>query len=219
MIPNRPFIVVFVGLTAMSLGCGRSPQAPTSPSPNPVTATTPTIDFIAPAAGLGGDPVTVVGSGFVPGAILSLDGMRAIVTGANATRITANIPGHAAGNADVVVTNPGGQSATLRGGYTYQVATLTSSSSHVTSGDQLSVSWVTQGGRPWGDWIALMRVGNPSQNYESGWWQYTSGLASGSFTLSAPTQPGEYEFRYLPDDGFIEAVRSNPITVAAAGSQ
>src|SRR5689334_15804614 len=110
MIPNRPFIVGFVGLAAMSLGCGRSPQGPISPSPNPVAATIPIIAFIAPAAGLGGDPVTVVGTGFVPGATLSLDGIRAIVTGVNTTRITANIPGHETGNADVVVTNPGGQS-------------------------------------------------------------------------------------------------------------
>jgi len=219
MIPNRPFIVGFVGLAAMSLGCGRSLQGPTSPSPNPVTVNAPTIAFIAPAAGLGGDLVTVVGSGFLLGANLSLDGVRAKLISVSTTRITANIPGHAAGSADVVVTNFDGQSATLQGAYTYQVATLTSSLSRVTSGAQLSVSWMTQGGRSGSDWIALMKVGNPNENYLSGWWEYTNGLASGSFTLSAPSQPGEYEFRYLPEDGYIDAVRSTPITVIAAESQ
>jgi hypothetical protein len=43
------------------------------------------------------------------------------VTVVNHTRITATVPAHAAGAVDVVVTNPGAQSVTLAGGFTYVV--------------------------------------------------------------------------------------------------
>jgi hypothetical protein len=68
------------------------------------------------------------------------------------------------------------------------------------------------------DWIALLKVGDSSRNYDSGWWDYTKGAASGTFTLSAPIQPGDYEFRYLPDDGYIDVARSTPVKVSASVS-
>jgi hypothetical protein len=111
------------------------------------------------------------------------------------------------------VTNPGGQSGTLTGGYTYEVVILTVSSNRVAPGSQLSVSWVAPGGRSTGDWIGFFRVGSPSTTYLQGWWDYTNAARSGTFTFNAPDQPGEYEFRYLVDDGFVDAARSGPVTV------
>jgi hypothetical protein len=59
-------------------------------------------------------------------------------------------------------------------------------------------------------------VGDPSTSYDL-WWKYTDGGTSGTFTLNAPTQPGQYEFRYLLDDGFVDTARSTPVTVSAGG--
>jgi hypothetical protein len=89
--------------------------------------------------------------------------------------------------------------------------TVTGSPSTVAPGGQLTVSWTAPNGRPSNDWIALYSVGAPNNNFL--WWRYTGGAASGSFTLTAPSQAGQYEFRYLLNDGFTDSVRSNTVTV------
>jgi hypothetical protein len=65
------------------------------------------------------------------------------------------------------------------------------------------------------DWIGLFSVGDPPCDH--GWWEYTRGATSGTLTLSAPTQPGQYEFRYLLNDGCEVTVRSSPVTVITGG--
>ena len=37
----------------------------------------------------------------------------------------------------------------------------------------------------------------------------------GTFELTAPAQPGRYEFRYLLDDGYVDVARSREVTVTA----
>jgi hypothetical protein len=62
----------------------------------------------------GGEPVTIRGAGFVSGATVTIGGQTATnVHVADATTITAVTPAHASGFVNVVVTNPGGQSASL----------------------------------------------------------------------------------------------------------
>jgi hypothetical protein len=74
----------------------------------------------------------------------------------------------------------------------------------------MSVSWTAPAGRV-GDWIAVFRVGG---SYDDDWWNDTNGASSGTHTLTAPTQPGQYEFRYLVDPrGFVDVARSSPVTV------
>ena len=73
----------------------------------------------------------------------------------------------------------------------------------------MSVSWTASRARP-GDWIAVFRVGG---TYDDDWWDHTNGATSGTHTLTAPTRPGQYEFRYLVDGGFLEVARSSPVTV------
>ena len=129
----------------------------------------------------------------------------------NSTTITAIVPARAAGLADLVVTNPGGSGATLTGAFTYSVDepfTLTPSTNVVQAGGQMSVSWTAPAGRA-GDWIAVCRVG---ERYDDDWYTLTNGATSGTRTLTAPTRPGQYEFRYL-DDGFREVMRSSPVEV------
>ena len=95
------------------------------------------------------------------------------------------------------------------------VYTLTVSSNTVTPGGQLSVSWTASPGGT-RDWIGLYSMG--ALDCEGhGWGEYTNGATSGTFTLTAPTQPGEYEFRYYPNNGCVDYVRSSPVTVRAGG--
>jgi hypothetical protein len=45
-------------------------------------------------------------------------------------------------------------------------------------------------------------------------YDYTRGAATRSVTLNAPAA-GEYDFRYLSDDGYYDAVRRARVTVTA----
>ncbi|HKA19632.1 MAG TPA: Ig-like domain-containing protein [Blastocatellia bacterium] len=96
--------------------------------------------------------------------------------------------------------------------------TLSTSQSQVAPGGQLTVNWTAPSGRPTNDWIALYKVGDANTTYGS--WQYTQSATSGNFTVTAPSQTGRYEFRYLLQGGYTDVVRSNvvPITVAPSTS-
>jgi len=191
---------------------GRSPSGPTAPPPSAPSA--PSVTAISPSTGSTARPttVTVSGTGFLAGATVTVDVRAVSVTVVNGTTINAIVPAHAAGPADVVVTNPGGSGATLPAAFTYAFDgpfTLTPSTNVIDAGGQMSVSWTAPGGRA-GDWIAVFRVG---ASYEDEWYGVTKGATSGMHTLTAPTRPGQYEFRYLVDDGYLDVARSSPVTV------
>ena len=112
------------------------PQRPAAPS---VTAISPSTGSTARPT-----PVTITGTGFLPGATVTVDVVAMSVTVVNSTTITAIVRAHAAGHADVVVTNPGGSGGTLPAAFTYvfdELFTVTPSSEAVDAGGQMSVSW------------------------------------------------------------------------------
>jgi hypothetical protein len=76
-------------------------------------------------------------------------------------------------------------------------------------GDQLSVSWTASPGY-YADWISLFNVSQPKAPV---WVKSTEGATSGTFTLSAPIQTGQYEFRYLLEDEH-DVARSTLVTIA-----
>ncbi len=87
-------------------------------APNP----SPTVSSITPNSGTvnGGTGVTITGTGFLPGASVTLGGTAATgVTLMNGTSITATTPVHVAGAVSVVVTNSDNHTGTLANGYTY----------------------------------------------------------------------------------------------------
>jgi hypothetical protein len=92
-----------------------------------------------------------------------------------------------------------------------QLYTLTPGASAVLPGAELSVSWTAARARM-KDWIGLFNVGAPACDH--GWSAHTDGATSGTFTLTAPTRAGRYEFRYHPDDSCDEVARSSVVTVA-----
>ena len=169
---------------------------------------------VSPRVAFGGTQVTIGGAGFLAGATVTIGGAVATVLSVTPTAISATFPPGVAGAADVVVTNPDGQSATLPGAFTALVVSLTASPAEVAPGGQVTVRWSAPGRENTLDWIGLYRVGTGNLDY--GWWEYVAN-GSGTFVLTAPAVPGEYEFRYLVDDGFVDAARSNRVTVRAGG--
>jgi len=100
--------------------------AVTAPSMSEFFTTTPNtaplISTISPTSGptAGGTTVTISGTGFAVGATVKFGPTSATnVNVVGSTTITATAPAHASGSVNVVVTNPGGQSATKTNGYSY----------------------------------------------------------------------------------------------------
>ena len=86
------------------------------------TVPAPTVTSISPVTGpvTGGNTVTIAGVGFAPGLTVTIGGQtctNVVLTGS--LEITCTAPAGAAGLASVVVTNPGGQAATLANAYTF----------------------------------------------------------------------------------------------------
>lgn len=102
----------------------------------------PTATVVGPNTGpsSGGTAVTITGTNFVTGALVSFGGTLATgVTVVGPTQITATTPAHTTGAVNVVVTNPDTQSGTLLNGFTYTAAaaptvTAVSPSSGTTGG-------------------------------------------------------------------------------------
>jgi hypothetical protein len=88
--------------------------------------------------------------------------------------------------------------------------TLTPSVNAIARGAELSLSWSvsSEGGN---DWIELSKT--TDSNLFHGWSAFTEGKTSGTFTLTAPSEAGQYEFRYLIDDGWSDVARSTMVTV------
>jgi len=104
----------------MSTACGSdarlSPTTPTSKS-----AAALSVNGISPSSGSssGGTPVEITGDGFNPGSTVIFGGTAMKVSYVDSQKLVAMTPAGAVGLVDVLVTNPDGQSGTLREGYTY----------------------------------------------------------------------------------------------------
>ena len=128
-------------------------------------APAPTVTSVAPTAGTaaGGTPVTITGTGFVAGAMVTIGGAAAtsvVVTAA--TTITATTPARSPGAATIVVTNPDTQSGAAGGAYTYSplpaptVASITPATGPAIGGTAVTIAGtgfvtgasVTLGGTP-----------------------------------------------------------------------
>ena len=176
------------------------------------------ITAVSPIGSLTGELVAVSGTGFLPGASVTLGGVNARVLNFTSFYLNIEIPPHPPETVDVVVTNPGGERATLQGGFTFEAVLLTAGPSVVTTGDQLTVSWSAPLGRSaqgGGDWLLLVKAGAPSDFHSGDWFDHLGGRSSGTLTLPAPMQPGQYEFCYMV--GATAVARSNPVTVTGGG--
>ena len=93
---------------------------------------------------------------------------------------------------------------------TGSLPTLEVSPMIVKPGEQIIV---TYSGTPGGstDWIAIFPIDAPNESY--GQWDYLPNT-NGVLTFAAPSLPGIYELRLLPNDGYQDIARSGPFQVA-----
>jgi uncharacterized protein YciI len=87
----------------------------------------PTVTSVSPNSGpaTGATSVTVTGTNFASGAIVTFGGAAAThVVVSSSTTITATTPAHTAGAVAVAVTNTGSQTGTLANGYTYNAVAI-----------------------------------------------------------------------------------------------
>lgn len=201
--------ILLVVLAHGVAGCSDRALPSTGPTPIPAPLS---VTGVAPRTGLVGSTVQVSGTGFSSGATVTLGAVATGVRVHDSTILTAAIPLNGQGTVDVVVTNPHGDSAALANGFTYGAVTLAASPSVVAPGAPLSVTWAAPSGRSVLDWVGFFPAGDPSTAFQLGWWQYTNGTPAGSWTLSAPTLAGQYEFRYLLNDEYFDVARA-PVTV------
>jgi hypothetical protein len=171
---------------------------------------------IVPTRGLPGDVLRIRGAAFSAGAVLTIGGVASAVIARTGTELTALAPFLPPGIVEVAVTNPSGERRTLSGGFTVEAVAISASPSTVTIGDPLSVSYEAPNQRLPTDWVGLFRFGDPNENLL--WYEYTGGASRKTITIPAPDPPGDYEFRYLADDGYIDAARTGVVRVIRAGA-
>jgi len=115
---QRTVPALALSLATLLASCGGGAPGNTSTPPAPA----PTVSSISPSSGprAGGTPVTVAGSGFLSGATVSVGGsVCASPVVSSGTQISCTTGPGPAGQADVVVSNPGGLSGALRSGFSY----------------------------------------------------------------------------------------------------
>ena len=196
------WIVIAVALTAAA--CGSDTYTRPSPSPTPTSTPNPgggiaaTVSSIRPAAGWPLYYTEVFGSGFTPGMHVTFDGAdAAFITVIDSGKLVVWPPVGGRGAVEVKVTWADGRSATVPGGYTYKIATITASPADVQAGASIDVSWYgpddpSDFGPP--DIVGLYREGDPDSAML--WYEVGRVGGTGSSRVSV-AQPGNYEFRYL----------------------
>lgn len=215
---SRYLIAGAVVVAGLTLGCDKS-LGVTGPSNFPGLSVT----SVAPVAARSGSTVRILGAGFSAGATVTIGGVAARILSNNHSTIDAIAPDHESGSVDVVVTNPGGRNVTLAGAFRFTTLTISVSASEVTAGSELTVSWIVpdQGEprtvRGAEDQMVLWNINTG----KVAWFEETTGTSSGTRTLNAPNEPGQYEFQYKdfndlrrPYDRVMG--RSSVITVTAA---
>jgi hypothetical protein len=170
------------------------------------------VTAVTPKRGLTGDVLRILGTGFSTNAAVTIDGMTVGTIQPTSTQLMIIAPARPPGPVEITVTNPDGRRGALPQSFTYETVALSASPATVKAASQLSVTWGAPPGRPGADWVALYLVDTPN-NDSYVWWQYTSGRTQATVTLIAPGMPGDYEFRYFADDGYVDAARSGIVTV------
>ena len=169
------------------------------------------VKSIGPSSGVAYDYVTIAGAGFVPGTRVLFDG-EDVVINRSPSLISALVLPRPPGPIDVTVIAPDGRTVALPGAFTYQDVKLTVNTPTVDRGGRLTVSWNCPcshfGMDDNGDLLRLYRIDGSDAHvvWDSAVWSPT-----GTLTLTAPTVPGHYEFRYIVWQG--HPIATVPVTV------
>jgi subtilisin family serine protease len=192
-----------------------SPPITVDASLNP----TPIATSLSPSSAMVGGTaftLTVNGSKFMAGSVVRWNGASRPTTFVSATQLQASIGAGdiaAAGTANVTVFTPapgGGASATLA--FTIRnLPALAVSATSIAGGSALTVT-LTDGPGGTGDWLAFAAVGASNNSYL----QYTyvgNGVTNRTWTVTAPSALGAYEFRLFVNYGYTRVATSPPVTV------
>jgi subtilisin len=190
-----------------------------SGGPNP----TPVATSLAPASaqtGIAGVSLTVNGASFVSSSIVRWNGQDRPTTFLSATQLRATIPATdvaSVGSASVTVFTqaPGGGTSspltfTIVQGSPPQ---LTVSATTVAPGAPVTVT-LTNGPGGATDWLAFAQTSAPDRSYIR--FSYVAaGQTTKTWTVTAPTTPGSYEFRLFPNNGYTRAATSPTVVVVS----
>jgi hypothetical protein len=193
-------------------------RAATSPTVT-VNPGTPVVTSLAPSGSPAGGPpltVTVNGSGFTSSSVVRWNGADRATTVVNGTQLRASITATdvaVPGTAQVTAFTPapgGGTSGSLT--FTIGVPpTLTVSATTTTPGSPVTVT-LTNGYGGSTDWIAFAAATAPNTGYIS--YVYVgAGVTTRTWTVTAPSTPGTYEFRLFLNNGYTRTATSPTFTV------
>jgi hypothetical protein len=192
-----------------------SPAVTVDASLNPV----PVVASISPGSAMvGGSPfvLTVTGSRFMTGSVVRWNGASRPTTFVSATQLQASIGAGdlaTAGTFDVTVFTPapGGGSSTALTFTVRDLPALSVSATSVAGGSAVTVT-LTNGLGGSGDWMSFAAVSAANNTFV----QYTYvgyGVTTRTWTVTAPSTPGTYEFRLFANNGYTRLATSPVVTV------
>jgi hypothetical protein len=192
-----------------------SPTVTVSAGTNPV----PAISALNPArasAGTGRFTLTVNGTGFAVESEVRWNGAARATTFVSATQLRASITAADIAvpvTAAVTVFSPapgGGTSAPFA--FTVGPApTLTVSATTVAPGSPITVTLANGAGGLY-DWLAFAPISAANTSYAT--FTYVgAGVTTRTWTVTAPSTPGTYEFRLFLNNSYTRAATSPPIVV------
>ena len=181
----------------------------------------PVLDSIQPSTVTAWGPqltLTVHGADFARASRVRVNGVNRATTYVNETTLTALVPASdlatTASGLSITVFSPtpgGGTSAARTLSLTQP--SLTVSPTTVQGGDSVTVT-LTNGPGGSKDWLGFVAVGTPDGPGKYLQWVYVGGgVATRTWTVTAPSTPGQYEFRFFANDSYVRAATSPAVTV------
>jgi hypothetical protein len=183
----------------------------------------PVLDSITPSTTNAWGPdltLTLHGSDFARASRMQVNGVIRPTKYVNETTLTATVPASdlftTASGLSIAVFSPppaGGTSAART--LSLVQPSLSVSPTTVQAGGSVTVT-LTNG--PGGDlaWLGFTAVGTPDGANQYPQWTYIgAGVTTRTWTVTAPSTPGQYEFRLFPNEGYVRAATSPSVTVPA----
>ena len=199
--------------------CASNSVALTVTAPTPA----PTLSSVSPTSAIAGSAaftLTATGSNFTANSVVRVNGSPRTTTFVSPTQVTAAILASdiaTPGTPSITVFTPapgggtsGGQTLTVLG------PSLTVNTTSVVPGGAATATLTNSPGGST-DWLTLAQVGTADTSYLQ--WVYVgAGATSRTWTVAMPTTPGQYEFRFYPNNGFVRAATSPAVTVVTINS-
>jgi subtilisin len=187
----------------------------------------PVLDSISPSTVTAWGPdltLTVHGSDFARASRVQVNGIIRPTTYVSKTTLTAVVPttdlSTPASGLSITVFSPapGGGTSESRTLSLTQPSLTVSQPTSVPGGAPVTVT-LTNGPGGDQDWLALAAVGTPDGPGKYVQWIYIgAGVTTRTWTVNAPTTPGQYEFRFFPNGGYTPTATSPAVTVPAPPS-